>query len=366
MRHPSSRIGFFCDVFAIVAMTAIVACKHAEPTKEPVKVRVTCVAAASGPWTDRVDLRGLVSASPDKHALVSAQVAGRITKLLVHEGDHLDKGAIIAELERQPLDDVLVQSEAQVAQADIAVKNAELARQRAEHLVETGVGSRQSLDDAVARYQTALSAATSARAGAAVSRRGVTRTSVASPIAGVVIRILRRTGELVDGTSATAVAEVADPTALELTASSGAADIVRLAPGQHADVRFAILGDAGVSGEVRAVAPAVDPVTGLGAVRLGLTPKETRLPIGVFGEASVSIGERPSVITLPAAALRTGPDGSPEALVCDGSKAVTRHLRVGARTRDRVEIIEGVVAGERVVADAALGLDDGAAIEVAP
>lgn len=352
--------------FVVAVIAALGACKHAEPPREPPKVRVSCVAVTSGPWTDRIDLRGLVSAAPDKHAMVSAQVAGRITKLLVQEGDHLDKGAIIAELERQPLDDVLVQSEAQVTQADVAVKNAEVARQRAEHLVETGVGSRQQLDDATARYQTAVSAATAARAAAAVSRRGVTRTSVASPISGVVIRILRRTGELVDGTSATAVAEVADPAALELTASSGAADIVRLARGQHADVRFAILGDAGVEGEVRAVAPAVDPITGLGAVRLGLTPKETRLPMGVFGEASVTVADRPNVVTLPAGALRTGPDGRPEALVCDGNKAKTRSLHVGGRTTDRVEIVDGVVVGERVVADAALGLEDGAPIEVVP
>ncbi|CAN5925386.1 N/A [soil metagenome] len=347
-------------------LVALAACKHAEPARERPRARVTCVPVSSGPWTDRVDLRGLVTASPDKHALVAAQVAGRITKLLVLEGDRLEKGASIAELERQPLDDLLVQSEAQVTQADVAVKNAEVARQRAEHLVETGVGSRQQLDDATARYQTALSAATAARAGAAVSRRSVTRASVASPIAGVVIRILRRTGELVDGTAATAVAEIADPDALELTASSGAADIVRLARGQHADVRFAILGDAGADGVVSAVAPAVDPITGLGAVRLGLTPRETRLPMGVFGEASVAIATRSNVVTLPAGALRTGPDGRPEAMVCDAGLAKARPLRVGGRTADRVEILEGVVAGERVVADAALGLEDGAAIEVLP
>jgi RND family efflux transporter MFP subunit len=254
----------------------------------------------------------------------------------VNEGDHLDKGAEIAEIERQPLDDVLVQSEAQVKQADVAVANAEIARKRAYRLVETGVAARQQLDDATARYEMAVSAATAARAAAAVSRRSVMRTSVASPIAGVVIRILRRTGELVDGTAMTPVAEVADPDALELTASSGAADIVRLARGQHAEVHFEILGDAGVDGEVRAVAPAVDPITGLGAVRLGLRPKG-RLPMGVFGEASVAVGERSNVITLPAGALRTGPDGRPEAVVCHAGKAKTRSLRVGRRLSDRVE-----------------------------
>lgn len=347
-------------------IVALVACNHAPPAREPPKVRVTCVRALAETWTDRVDLRGLVSAAPDKHALVSAQVAGRITSLVVQEGDQIAHGGIIAEIEHAPLEDVLVQSEAQVAGTDIAVKNAEVARARAEHLVETGVGARQQLDDANARYQTALSAATAARAAAALSRRNVSRTSISSPIDGVVVRILRRPGEVVDGTVTTPVAEIADPTALELTASSEAADIVRLARGQHADVRFVILGDAGVDGEVRAVAPAVDPMTGLGAVRLTLMPKTTRLPMGVFGEASIAVGTRENVVTLPAAALRTGADGKPEAVVCDGGKAKVRPLHVGGRSHERVEIIEGVAAGELVVADAALGLEDGAAIEIVP
>lgn len=349
-----------------LATVAFLGCRSPDPAPPTQRVHVACVSATSQPWTDSVDVRGLVSATPDRHAMVSAQVSGRITKLLVREGDHLEKGSVVAELERQPLDDVLVQSEAQVAQADVAVSNAELARSRAEHLVETGVVARQQLDDANARYRTAVSAAIAARAAAAVSRRSVSRTSVASPIAGAVIHLLRGTGELVDGTSSTAIVEVADPESLELAASSGAADIVRLARGQHADVRFAVLGDAGVLGEVRAIAPAVDPITGLGAVRIALMPKETPLPIGVFGEANITIATRPNVVTLPTSALRTGPDGRPEAVVCAGDVAKARAIRVGGRTGERVEVVEGVAAGERVIVDGALGLEDGTPIEVTP
>jgi multidrug efflux pump subunit AcrA (membrane-fusion protein) len=52
--------------------------------------------------------------------------------------------------------------------------------------------------------------------------------------------------------------------------------------------------------------------------------------------------------------------------VCDAGLAKARPLRVGGRTADRVEILEGVASGERVVADAALGLEDRAAIEEIP
>ncbi len=341
-------------------------CKHAEASHEPAKTRVACVGATAGPWTDRIDLRGLVNASPDRHAIVAAQVASRITKLLVQEGDHIAQGATIAELEHQPLEDVLVQSEAQITQADAAVTNAAVVRERAAHLVETGVGAQQQLDDANARYQTAVAAASAARAGAAVSRRGVTRTSVASPITGVVIRVLRRSGELVDGTYATPIAEIADPGALELTASSGAADIVRIARGQTAAVRFSVLGDAGADGDVRAVAPSVDPVTGMGVVRIALHPIASPVPLGVFGEASITVGTRQGVVSVPAGALRTGPDGRAEAIVCAAGTARTRSVQVGGRTPARVEIRDGIAAGEQVIADAALGLEDGAAIEVAP
>lgn len=353
----------------LVVLTAVGAllagCRHEASRRERPPLPVKCLAVVRGSWIDRVDLRGLVTAAPDKHAMVAAQVGGRITKLLVFEGDSVRAGTVIAELERQPLDDVLAQAEAQVAQADIAVQNADGARRRAEHLVETGVGSRQQLDDAMARHQTAVAAAAAARAAAAVSRRSVRRTAVTSPIPGVVIRILRRPGELVDGTAATVLAEVADPTDLDLTATAGAADVVRLSRGQQATVRFALLGNDPVDAEVRAVAPAVDSITGLGSVRLALRPKTT-LPIGVYGEASIVIGERSKVLTLPTTALRTGADGTPEAVLCEDGHARTRSLRVGGRLPDRVEIVDGVRDGDRVVADAPVGIADGASIQVLP
>lgn len=351
---------------ALVAAGGLLAgCAHDAAPRERPPLPVRCVAVSREPWTDRVDLRGLVTAAPDKHAMVAAQVGGRITKLLVSEGDSLRAGSVIAELERQPLDDVLAQAEAQVAQAEVAVESSEISRRRAEHLVETGVGSRQQLDDATARHQTAVSAAAAARAAAAVSRRGVKRTAVTSPIPGVVIRIFRRPGELVDGTAATVLAEVADPSDLELTATAGAADVVHLSRGQRATVRFALLGDDQVDAEVRAVAPAVDSITGLGSVRLSLRPKST-IPIGVYGEASIVVGERSNVLTLPSTALRTGAGGTPEAVLCGAGRARTRSLRVGARLADRVEIVDGVRDGDRVIGDAPVGIADGAPIRVLP
>lgn len=352
---------------ALCIALVLVGCERGASTTPPARrARVTCVAANVGPWVDRILLRGLVVAAPDKRALVAAQVPGRITKLLAREGDALAQGAAIAEIERQPLDDALVQAEALVAQADAAVKNAELARRRAEHLVETGVAARQQLDDAIARHDTAVSAAAAARAGLSVSRRSVSRTTVHSPIAGVMLHVLRGTGELVDGTPATPVAEVADPKALELSASSGAADIARLSRGQQAIVRFDVLGIDRLPGEVRAVAPSVDPITGLGVVRVALSPGGAAVPLGVFGEASVAVATRDETLTIPPGALRTGLDGRPEALVCDGDVVRVRALEVGTRAKEAVEVIHGIAAGERVVADAAIGLGDGARVEVSP
>lgn len=354
------KIGAF-----VIALALLDGCNRQAPARERPPLRVACITVTRQSWTDRIELRGVVTAAPDKHAMVAAQVAGRITKLLVSEGDAVRAGTVIAEIERQPLDDVLAEAEARVAQADVAVENADAARRRAEHLVETGIASRQQLDDATARHQTAVSAAVAARAAAAVSRRSVRRTAVTAPLAGVVIRIFRRPGELVDGTAATVLAEIADPADLELTATAGAADVMRLSRGQAASVGFAVLGDERVEAVVRAVAPAVDSISGLGTVRLSLRPRSS-VPIGVYGEASVVIGERAGVVTLPSGALRTGADGAPEAVVCDGAHAKARAVHVGGRQGARVEIVEGVREGERVVAEAQVGVVDGAPIQEVP
>jgi multidrug efflux pump subunit AcrA (membrane-fusion protein) len=186
---------------------------------------------------------------------------------------------------------------------------------------------------------------------------------VRSPLAGVVVRIFRRSGELVDGTPGTPVVEVADPSHLELASEATASDLVRLAAGAPAEITTAALPGARWSGAVSVVSPAVDRATGLGKVRVAIAvPGGPRPPIGVLGAARVRVGRPRAAAVVPNPALRNGPGAEVEVVVCgqDGLAHVKRVAR-GVSAGDRVEV-GGLAQGDSVALDP-VGIADGDRIE---
>src|SRR5204863_4763776 len=129
--------------------------------------------------------------------------------------------------------------------------------------------------------------------------------------------LMRRPGELVDGTPATPVLEVADPSRLELVSDATASDLVRVAKGARADVNVAALPDLRWTGAVAAVSPAVDRTTGLGTVRIALDlTTGTRPPIGTLGTARIVIGTSRIAPVVRKAALRAGVGADADVVVC--------------------------------------------------
>jgi len=346
---------------------ATAGCRRAEPAAAPVRRTVRCAPAEVATLTDAIELRGTVSPLPERDAQVAAQVAGRLLRVEVREGDVVDVGQPVASVDDAPLLDDARAAQAAVARTSAELENARATSARVQRVFEHGIAARQEVDDAKARADTTAAAQSEAEAAAHRARRQVERATVRSPLGGVVVRVLRRPGELVDGTPATPVVEVADPSQLELTADATASDLVRIEKGQTAEVVVAALPHAAWTGKVAAVSPAVDRTTGLGVVRVTLDlAKTVRPPIGVLGTARVHTGKARQTVVVPKAAVRAGVGTEAEVVLCgaDGVAHVRRFGR-GASAGDKVEA-PGVAAGQTVVVEPVLGIADGEAIDVAP
>jgi hypothetical protein len=114
--------------------------------------------------------------------------------------------------------------------------------------------------------------------------------------------------------------------------------------------------DAPIPGTVVRVAPAVDPATMLGLVRIALASAEG-IQVGTAATGRISIGQRQGV-RVPASALRRSLVGEDEVVVCDGGSAHVHKVAIGHRGDQGVEIKDGLKAGEQVVVDHVLGLQD--------
>ena len=344
----------------ILVAALLCACRGKEAEPAPKEVEVRCVKADQQQWAEVRALRGTVAAMPDRDALISPQVPGRLLRVLVREGDPVERNAVVAEVESQPLRDALRQAEAQLAQVTAAREASALAITREQHLYDRGISARQSLEQAKAALGQSDGAVAAATAQVDAARQSVGRTLVRSPIRGVVVRLHKRVGEVVDGTPATPVMQIADPTTLELAASASAADLLLLAPRFKARVTFDALPGRDFGATVRSVSPSVDAVTGVGQVRLSLDPASDGKspPLGLLGAAEVSVGPPHAVVVVPAAAIRNAGGARTEVVLCQAGRAHPLAVTLGDRRHGLVEV-RGLDAASQVAVEELPGLEDG-------
>ena len=334
--------------------------EHAAP------IEVTCEPAIAAAASSAIELRGVVGVPPDRSAIVSATVAGRVVEVRVHEGDRVKAGAPIALVDDPALGSVVAESEAAVGAAKASLANADAALARAKRLVDQGIAPRRDVEDATARRATAAAELTSATARRDLARQHQDRAHVVAPIAGVVIHVLRRAGELVDGTAATPLIEIADTTTLEVRADAPAAELVHLSTGLAAELTLDALPAQPFHAELVAVSPSVDPTTALGSVRASIAtpPTNVHLALGLAGSLRIGITGAAAGVSIPAVALRRATDGATQVVVCDGKVAKIVVVTVSARHGDRADIASGLQVGQLVATNHVVGVENGAALAV--
>jgi RND family efflux transporter MFP subunit len=300
-----------------------------------------------------VTLSGPVRPPPSGDALVMAAVPGRIVTLPHREGDPIARGETLAQLDDRTLRDTLRSAEADLASARATLVAAEATEERKRSLLDVGVVSRADADAAHAAAESARATVLANAAKVDAAETDLTRATVPSPISGVVERVLVRVGQSVD--TLTPLAEVVDPSRLEIVASVPAAEIARLHVDQPARVH---VGKADLEATVTAVAPGVSPDTGLGTVRLVLA--RGAAPVGALATAEVTVDVRDGALFLPRAAVRDDLGQGHVVVVCDQGTARVVPVTLGdVRPDGLVEIRTGLQPGESVVDDGGLGLRTG-------
>jgi RND family efflux transporter MFP subunit len=335
-----------------------------EGDDKPAPAAVKCAQVTATDVAQTIEATGVIATPPKVDAIVSSPIAGRVGQVAVEEGDHVEAGALLATIEDPALPAGSLEAKAGVAaaQAAKAAADQELARQ--ERLVNSGIGARRDLDEARAKATAAAAELDAANARSGLASTRMARRELRAPRAGVVLHVYKRVGESVDGTTATPIAEVADLAVLEVHAQVPPTALTPLKEGMTAKV--SVLGvDEPLDATVVRVAPAVDPTTLLGMVRLQIDGKQDALKVGNAASAKIVVAKRPGVL-VPAAALRRSLVGADEVVVCDGEKASVRTVQLGERSDKGVEIADGVKANEKVVVDHVLGIEDGQALVAAP
>ncbi|MGE0741809.1 MAG: efflux RND transporter periplasmic adaptor subunit [Hyphomonadaceae bacterium] len=277
-----------------------------------------------------------------RRARVSPVVTAPIVRVLVEEGERVQAGQALAQLEDGPARGVTAQLDAQAA-------TARLAAARVDALHAEGFAPR-------AVWEEARGQRDAARAAAEASRAQLQYFTITAPFSGTVLRRDAEMGDLAEAGEVLFV--VADEGALRITIDLDERDIARVSEGQRAIVRAEALPDQSFEATVADITPLGDADARVFRVRLTL-PAETPIQAGMTVEANIVAARRQDAVLAPAAAV-----ASDAIWVVRDGRVERRPIDRGAGG-DMVEVRNGLSAGEVVVINPPASLRDGARIRIA-
>ena len=334
------------------------------PTKTIAEVTLTKV--VRGEIKSALTISGTIAALPNQDVKVSALVPGRISAMMVAEGDWVKDGSVLAKIDDHSYRDQLQQAQASVEQANASLENARLNRKRNADLVQRGIAARKDLEDAVMAERVAEAALKQAQAAVALARLQLSRTEVKSPLSGTVVKRLVSAGEQVDGTGAQPIFEVADTGEVELFGNVPAIYLQKIRVGQRLPVRTDAFPQADLTGRVVAISPAVDPTTNVGLVRIRIANSAGLLRLGLFLTAQIPLETHLQALMVQPEAVYRDAEGQPQIFRVHADKAEAVPVKLGIETHERVELLSGAEEGEVVILAGGYGLVTGAEIKVKP
>lgn len=334
-----------------------------EKAGEPVP-DVTVTKVVKAVIADELIVNGNLAALPNRDAKVAALVPGRISKVLVVEGDHVTAGQPIAELDSTLLREQARQSEAAVNQAKATVDNAKLSAQREETLLGRGVSSRKEVEDARTQLAVAQATLQQQEAAMATARAQVERSVVRAPFEGTVVKRFAGAGEQVDGTAAQPILEVAQIDTLELLGTVPASRLSEIRTNEAFTFETNSVPDTKFTARVVNVLPAVDPATNNGTVRIRVENAKHLLKLGQYLSVDLPLKTSGPRLVVPKQSIYPNEAGEPEVYKVTGENAEQVPVQVGIQTKDKAEIVSGVNEGDTVIVSGGYGLPEKAKVHV--
>jgi len=306
-----------------------------------------------------LQVRSIGTVTPFNSVVVRPRVDGTLLKLHFAEGQRVEEGQLLAEIDPEPYRIRLAQAQGAQQQNVAQLRNAELELAQYERIIAAGTIPRQTLDRQQALVNQLRGTQKSDQAQVDEARLQLSYTRITAPITGRAG--LRRVdpGNLVSANDANGI--------VTLTQTQPVSVLLTIPESDLANVR-AGLAERGVlpvqawdregtkllaTGTLRTLDNQIDPATGTLRLKAEFANDDDALFPNQFVNVVLQIGEQKGVVTIPADAVQHGSRGT-YVYVIEGGKAKLRDVKLGATVEGRTAVLDGLAVGEPVVLE---GLD---------
>ena len=304
----------------------------ANPAAGPPPVAVEIVAVPRETIVDLVELVGQLEA--EESVELRPDTSGVVRTVGFEEGDEVEAGALLFELR-----DDEQRAKRHEAEANLTLAEDELRRTRA--LAQQKTVSQSELDRAVAN-------AAAARARRDLAQAELERMHVRAPFDGVLGARQVSPGDRVSTTTILGRIDAVERLRLLFTLPEAVLNLAQV--GNSVEIAVAPYPDERFPGTVYFVAPTLDPINRRLGLKAWVPNAGQRLKPGLFANIQLEVARHPDALVVPEAAIAYDADGVFVWRVTAAQSVERVPVALGIRERGRVEVTQGLAAGDRIVA----------------
>lgn len=295
----------------------------------PMPVEVAAVSASG--VQDRFQAVGSLEA--DLEVTVVSEVSAQVTRLPFREGERVEKGALLAQLDDQQL-------RAELARAEALVQRYQSTFDRIKTVVDRGAGAPQDLDDAAADLRVA-------QADQALVEARLAKTRIRAPFAGVTGARRVSPGAFVQ--PGDAITQLAQVDRLRVLFNAPERTLGQLDEGATVRVTTIAHPDLVLTGNIDVIEPVLAAASRSVRIVSLIDNPDGRLRPGMSADVTVVLGSRPDALTVPSESIFFEGQQAFVYSVQADSTVQRAAVALGTRLSDAVEITSGLTAGDRVV-----------------
>jgi multidrug efflux system membrane fusion protein len=331
----------------------------------------TTVALADAKLADiPVRLEALGTVTPLAVATIHPQVSGVLSDVFYKEGQQVKRGDVLAAIDPRPFQIALDQANGNLERDQAELASAKVTLDRDNALLKQKLIAQQNVDTQLATAQQLEGAVVTDRAGVAAAQLNLSYSKITAPIDGRVGLRTVDVGNYVATSGAVGIATITTVTPIDVVFTLPADTVTkiqqRLAAGASLPTtvldrtRTTVLGQ----GTFLTLDNQIDATTGTIRAKARFANEDAALFPSQFVNVQLQVDVIHDAVTVPAAAIRHGPNGDYVYVVDSEQIASMRTVTVGPASDDAVSIATGLTAGERVVTEGGDRLTDGTRVRL--
>ena len=292
---------------------------------------------------------------------LSAEVSGRITRVVADTGEAIEEGQVLAEIDTSTLQLQKNAAQAGVERLQVHIANGERRVERLATLSAKNMSSQTQLDDAREQLEAYRAEYRAALAQLALVEDSLTKSRVVAPVSGIIQRRLIATGDFVS--RGQPLFEITRPKQLQAWLPYPETVALKVRIGQAAKIYSPLTPGVFAAGQITDLQPTVG--TGSRAIMAIVdleNPGELRPGATISGQVLVETHKQ--AVLVPNISIVRRPAGE-LVYVINGNRAEARLITTGYPQGDLVEIVTGLKGDETIATDGAAFLTDGANVKIA-